>query len=126
MQSPVPAASVLRWSDHASWEKLGVEKPRQGAVVTIPAGTVLLLDESPPPLEGIFVDGALHFDERDLALFADYIVVNGLFQVGDPDRPFRHRLSITLTGDYTDQDQSIGHCGTKVLCAQGGRLDIPR
>ena len=69
------------WSDPDTWDKFGTAKPEEGDIVTIPEGYDVLLDENPPPLEGIFVNGALHFAYEDLALTADYIIVNGLFQI---------------------------------------------
>ena len=112
------------WSSESTWEKFGVGKPQEGDVVTIPEGYDVLLDESPPPLEGIFVEGALHFAAQDLEFTADYIIVNGLFQVGSEEEPYMNRAVITLAGNYTEADQSIGHCGVKVLCADGGRLEL--
>ncbi|MEZ4698785.1 MAG: G8 domain-containing protein [Rhodothermales bacterium] len=114
----------LRWSDPATWHHLGVAKPAAGDIVTIPAGVNLVLDENPPALAGIFVEGSLYFDDRDLALSADYIIVRGLFQIGTEEAPYLHRGVITLTGDHTDESTNIASCGTKVLCAQGGQLDF--
>src|SRR5215207_2953221 len=70
---PDPPLATARWSDAASWPGGGV--PAAGADVTIPAGTAILLDVSPPPLETLVIDGALEFDRRDLALTAERIEV---------------------------------------------------
>ena len=114
----------LRWSDQTTWKKLGIAKPGKGAVVTIPAGQHVLLDESPPALEGIFVEGTLTFAQQDLYVTADYIIVEGLFQIGSEEEPYVHEAVINLTTDYTNKKTDIKMCGTKVLCANGGKIEM--
>ncbi|MEM8484100.1 MAG: G8 domain-containing protein [Bacteroidota bacterium] len=116
--------NLMRWSDPATWQALGQQKPVEGDEVNIPAGTALLLDESPPQLKGMFVDGELHFAEQDLYLSADYIIVGGLLQIGSPDNPFQHKATINLTTEYTDRKTDVAMCGTKVLCAMGGKFEL--
>ncbi len=117
-------ANLMHWSDPKTWQALGRAKPVAGDEVRIPAGTAILLDENPPQLKGIFVDGEMHFAEQDLYLSADYIIVGGLFQIGTPDNPFQHNATINLTTAYTDRKTDIETCGTKVLCAVGGKLEL--
>lgn len=121
VDEPVDA---LRWSDPATWQSFGISKPVVGDEVTIPAGKTVLLDESPPALKGIFVEGALHFAEQDILLTTDYIIVKGLFQIGTEEVPFAHKAVINLTTNYTDQKTDVKMCGTKVLCATGGKLNL--
>ena len=90
-----PPPPTARWSDAASWP--GGVVPAAGADVTIPAGTSILLDVSPPPLGTLVVDGTLEFDRRDLALTAGRIQVAGTLRVGTETRPFAERAIITLT-----------------------------
>lgn len=113
----------LRWSNPATWQHLGVPVPGPGAVVTIPEGAHVVIDQNVTGLEGLFVDGNLYFDDMDLAFSADYVIVRGLFQIGTEERPYAHQAVITLTANYTQPDTNIASCGTKVICAQGGKLD---
>lgn len=92
-----PAPSVTRtWSDAGSWPAGAL--PSAGDVVTIPHGDVVLLDTSPPPLAGLLIHGSLVFDERDLDLVSDWIMVHGGLYAGSDAAPFAHRARITLTG----------------------------
>ncbi|GIW24661.1 G8 domain-containing protein [Meiothermus sp.] len=109
-----------RWSDPQTWP--GGQVPRAGEVVTIPADLAVVLDVSPPPLKGINVYGILRFDDKDLELSADWIMVHGKLEVGTPERPFRKRAVITLTGNNPSENQ-MG-MGTKVLGVMGGTLDL--
>jgi hypothetical protein len=86
---PEPPLATARWSDGASWP--GGVVPAAGANVTIPAGTAILLDVSPPPLKTLVIRGALEFDRRDLALTAERIEVAGTLRVGTEASPFMER-----------------------------------
>jgi cell surface hyaluronidase len=116
--SPLPAGT-RRWSDPATW---GGSVPVAGASPTIPAGTTVLLDVSPPGLGVLTVNGVLVFDDRDLALTADAIIVRGRFEAGTEARPYRHRATITLTG--SDPARDVAGVGTKVIGVTGGTLDL--
>src|SRR5688572_452178 len=85
--------SVQRWSDPATW---GGTIPTEGEVVTIPGDQTILLDVSPPPLGGLEIEGSLRFDDRDLLLRTEWIVVRGRLEIGSEDRPFRDRATIAL------------------------------
>src|SRR5687767_5842528 len=52
------ARDVQRWSDPSTW---GGQVPHGGATVEIPHGSKVLLDVSPPRLDGLQVDGLLTF-----------------------------------------------------------------
>ncbi|MFN2588380.1 MAG: G8 domain-containing protein [Actinomycetota bacterium] len=113
------AAAPQRWSDPGTWEG---RPPQRGDRVTIPSGAHVVLDESPPSLSGLQVDGVLSFAQKDLALSSSWIVVHGTFRVGRPGRPFRHDAVITLTGG--DRSEDVMGMGTKVLGVMGGTLDL--
>jgi len=126
-EPPVPAG-YERWSDAATWASLGYSgKPADGAVVTIPAGKKVLLDESTPSLGGVVVEGELRAAETTLELKSEYVMVHtgGLFVAGtdaDPIDP-ANKTTITLTG--SDQSKSVMGMGTKFLgTMEGGRMEL--
>jgi cell surface hyaluronidase len=110
---------VQRWSDAATWSG---SVPAAGAAVTIPSGKTVLLDVSPPALKSLQIDGALVFDDRDLTLTADWIMVHGRLEVGTAERPFSKKATITLTG--TDKSGNVMGMGTKLLGVMGGTVDL--
>jgi G8 domain/Right handed beta helix region len=112
--------SVARWSDASFW---GGQKPIAGSNVLIPAGTVLILDESPPNLNSLTIDGELRFsDSKTIALQAGYIVVAGSLLLGTTDAPLRNSVSITLTGTKNSAD-ALG-MGTRGIFVNGGKLEM--
>jgi cell migration-inducing and hyaluronan-binding protein len=112
--------AVAPWSDAATW---GGRLPRAGESVVIPDGRRVLLDVSPPPLKGLQVDGLLLFDDRDLSLSADWILVRGELRIGAANRPFTRRAVIRLTGD--DPRQNVWGLGTKFLAVMGdGAIEL--
>ncbi len=96
--------------------------PAAGAAVTVAADRTVLLDVSPPPLAGLTIEGALVFDEADLALTADWIAVTGTLRVGTTAQPFQHQATITLTG--SPDAPSVMGMGNRVLGVNGGTLDL--
>lgn len=113
------AAGLRRWSDPAAWNG-GL--PKAGAYVHIPSGTTVLLDMSPPPLGILDIHGALVFEDKDLELTADSVVVHGRLQVGSAPQPFRSRAVITLSGKPVTAASSP--FGTKALAVMGGTLEL--
>ncbi len=64
---PHQRAGLQKWSE---WN----QKPTQTMQnVTIPSGTSILLDDSPPLMLYLIIEGELIFDERNLALDAHFI-----------------------------------------------------
>jgi len=114
-----PPIDGERWSDPATW---GGELPGEGEAVSIPADKTVVLDTSPPPLKSLQIDGTLVFDERDLTLSADWIMVHGKLQAGSQETPFRHKATISLTG--TNRDENVMGMGPKVLGVMGGTLEL--
>ncbi|MEO7987772.1 MAG: G8 domain-containing protein [Gemmatimonadales bacterium] len=116
-----PIALTSRWSDAATWPD-GV-LPAEGAAVTIPADKAVLLDVSPPALASLNIDGALVFDEKDLAVTTGWIAVTGTLRIGTSASPFKHNATITLTGAAEAPD--VLGMGSKVLgVLPGGTLDL--
>ncbi|HSG32955.1 MAG TPA: G8 domain-containing protein, partial [Sphingomonadaceae bacterium] len=65
--APAAVTRTVKWSDAAAWPSGKV--PVAGEEVTIPRGTEVMLDVSPPELRSLTIQGKLTFaDERDLAL----------------------------------------------------------
>lgn len=109
----------MRWSDPATW---GGHKPSAGENVTIPAGMNVLLDENPPSLGGITVEGTLEFDRKDLTLEAKWILVHGQLAIGSTFLPFEQKARLVLTG--TDPAESVMGMGTRGILVMGGTLEL--
>jgi hypothetical protein len=108
------------WSDPATWGEAG--KPQEGDEVTIPEGDFILLDENPPNLGGLLVNGVLSFDRKDLALTSEWIVVNGTFRVGTIENPFINKAIITLND--LDTEAEIMNMGTRGIMVMSGNLEL--
>ncbi len=116
-----PIAITSRWSDPGTWP--GGQVPAAGAAVTVPAGENVLLDVSPPALAGLTIEGALVFDDKDLDLTADWMVVSGTLRIGTGAAPFTRRATITLTGDAAEP--GAAGVGQRVLAVQSsGTLEL--
>lgn len=112
--------SASLWSNPATW---GGRTPAAGEDVLIPAGKRILLDVCPPPLRSLTIDGTLVFDEQDLNLTANWILVRGQLRIGAPNWPHSHKAVITLTG--TGGEAGLPDIGSKCLVvAPGGTLDL--
>lgn len=119
VRQPPPPVEGARWSDPATW---GGEVPKAGETITVPAGKTIVLDTSPPPLAGLDVDGALVFEDRDVTLRSDYVMVHGKLQIGTEAAPFENRARVILTG--SDKEQNVMNMGAKVLGIMGDTLDV--
>lgn len=102
------------WSDPATW---GGTKPTAGQAVIIPAGEHIILNENPPQLGGITINGTLEFAAQDIQLRADWILVNGTLQVGSSSNPYTHQALIELGGD--DVNENIMGMGTRGIMVTG-------
>lgn len=107
------------WSDPNTW---GGIKPSLNSSVTIPQNDTILLDENPPALAGITINGVLIFDRKDIQLTASWIVVHGALHIGTNTQPFTHKAIITLTGD--NMNESIMGMGTRGIMVMGGILEL--
>jgi len=86
-----------RWSLLDTWANQ--EPPIADALVSIPDGQAIMLDEDTPILLILTVEGVLVFDDKDIHLQATYIwVKGGTMEIGTEARPFLHRALITLHG----------------------------
>src|SRR5262245_5863168 len=81
-----PSAKPARWSDPATWPDRHV--PLAGDKVTIAAGKDVVLDVSPPALNGLTIDGKLSFSNNaDLELTTEWIMVHGELEIGTEAKP---------------------------------------
>src|SRR5690349_674292 len=103
-----PSAKPVRWSDPATWPDGRV--PRAGDKVTIATGKDVVLDVSPPALNGLTIDGKLSFaDTADVELTTEWIMLHGELEIGTEARPHTRKATITLTNNVKDED--IGGMG---------------
>ncbi len=122
-----PAVSQTRWSDPATWPDGKV--PAAGDKVTIARGKSVLLDVSPPALNGLTVDGKLSFaDNADLELTTEWIMLHGELEIGTEARPHTRKATITFTNNVKDEDIS-GTGGTtdrvdRGIMLMGGTLNL--
>lgn len=116
----VQGYETFLWSEESTWGDDG--KPQLGDEVIIPSDKYILLDESPPALGGLTIQGALKFDNQDLELTSEWIVVNGTLKIGSENEPHQHKAIITLND--TDADASQMGMGTRGIMVMGGKLDL--
>lgn len=98
--------------------------------MTIPFGWRLIIDESPPPLYMLVVEGAVTFDNAsDITLTAAFVVVQrtGSLSAGTPGAPHPRLAQIRLSGGRQDPQLAINNnlvLGSKVmqrLCLHASR-----
>jgi cell migration-inducing and hyaluronan-binding protein len=120
--APAAMTRTVKWSDASAWPSGKV--PAAGEEVTIPRGTEMVLDVSPPALRSVTVQGKLTFaDERDLDLVTDWIYVpGGEVQIGTEASPFRHNATITLTDTVPGED--INTMGDRGIMLMRGTLEL--
>lgn len=108
---------AFRWSDPATWG--GDIPPIDGDTVYVPAGMVLLVDQSTPNLQTIIVEGSIIFaDEGEMVIETGSIIVNfGVFRAGTEKVPYQNKLTFLLHGSFYDKqlpgfgNKAIGcHC----------------
>lgn len=108
------------WSDPATWPS--GEVPGDGDDVVIPSGQQVLLDVDTANLGSLTIQGTLVFDEKDVELTSEWIMLHGTLGIGGPERPFPNKAIITLNGDDLDEDNMGG--GTRGLMLMGGLLEL--
>src|SRR5689334_14814533 len=115
------AIKPTRWSDRATWPDKKV--PRAGDKVTIAAGKEVILDVSPPALDGLTINGKLTFaDNADLELTTEWVMVHGELAIGTEASPYTHKATITLT-DNVKGEQLMG-MGDRGIMLSGGTLNL--
>jgi hypothetical protein len=98
-----PAVKQSRWSDPATWP--GRKVPVAGDKVTIEKGKDVVLDVSPPALNGLTIEGKLSFaDNKDLELTTEWIMVHGELEIGTENVPHTRMATITFTDNVKDED----------------------
>src|SRR5690606_32954464 len=110
------------WSDASTWS--GGNVPEAGDVVTIGAGFDVVLDVSPPGLNGVKVEGKLSFsNDADLELTTEWIMLHGELEIGTEARPHTAHATITLTNNVPDEDVMAG-MGDRGIMISGGTLNL--
>src|SRR5665213_2963883 len=126
-QQKTSTANAKRWSDPATWPDKKV--PAKDAAVTIEKNMNVVLDVSPPALRSLTINGKLSFaDNKDLALFTEWVMVHGELEIGTEARPHTRKATITLTDNVKDEDMS-GIGGTndrsdRGIMMMGGTLNL--
>src|SRR3989449_2922146 len=122
-----PAVKQARWSDPATWPSRKV--PVAGDKVTIEKGKDVVLDVSPPALNGLTIEGKLSFaDHKDIELTTEWIMVHGELEIGTEKAPHTRKATITFTDNVKDEDMS-GTGGTndrsdRGIMMMGGTLNL--
>src|SRR5437867_8439124 len=100
------AVKQSRWSDPATWP--GRKVPVAGDdKVTIEKGKDVVLDVSPPALNGLTIEGKLSFaDNKDLELTTEWIMVHGELEIGTEKAPHARKATITFTDNVKDEDMT--------------------
>ncbi len=115
-------ANAARWSDPATWPNGQV--PRAGDRVTIAADMNVVLDVSPPALNGLSIDGKLTFsNDADLELTTEWIMLHGELAIGTEARPHTRLATITLTDNVKGEDVMAG-MGDRGIMISGGTLNL--
>jgi cell migration-inducing and hyaluronan-binding protein len=115
------------WSDSSTWS--GGAMPGEGDVVTIGEGMDVVLDVSPPALNGINLNGTLSFsDDNDLELTTEWILLRGELHIGSESDPHTRNATITLTNNIPGENiNGMGDRGIMnvlgVLSLHGDRVN---
>jgi cell migration-inducing and hyaluronan-binding protein len=123
-----PTLATAKWSDAASWpdrnnDGVANDVPKAGENVEIPKHTEILLDVTPPALNGLVINGALVFADKDINLTAEWIMIHGAgkLEIGTASKPYTKKATITLTGAEGDANGVMGmKMGWRVLGVMGG------
>ena len=105
--------------------------PRAGDKVTIAAGKDVVLDVSPPALNGLTIDGKLSFaNTADLELTTEWVMVHGELEIGTEARPHTRKATITLTDNVKGEDIGVPAATVaservdRGIMLMGGTLDL--
>jgi cell migration-inducing and hyaluronan-binding protein len=110
------------WSDSSTWS--GGDVPQAGDIVTIGEGMDVVLDVSPPGLNGVNVNGKLSFsNDADLGLTTEWITLTGELEIGTEARPHTADATITLTDNNPGEDLMAG-MGDRGIMISGGTLNL--
>jgi hypothetical protein len=115
------APAALRWSDASTWAG---RPPGHNDIVHVPAGSSLVIDQD-VDVGALLLHGSATVAARDVAVRTSGILVahGGVLRVGEPERPFQHRLTITLC--QSKRIESLFGIGGKFLiAAEGGAIEM--
>src|SRR5688500_9283920 len=116
------SAKATRWSEAATWPNNKV--PAAGDKVEIASGKEVILDVSPPALNGVTINGKLTFaDKSDLVLTTEWIMLHGELQIGTEARPHSRKATITFTDNVKGEDVMVG-MGDRGIMISGGTLNL--
>src|SRR5499427_3776060 len=127
-QSPAaPAAKATNWSDPATWPNRKL--PVAGDKVIIEKDKQVVLDVTPPELNGVTIEGKLSFaNNKDIELTTEWIMLHGELEIGTEKSPHTRKATITFTKNVKDEDISgIGGTTSKVdrgIMLMGGTLNL--
>src|SRR6187200_3740534 len=120
VQAAAPAKPT-RWSDASTWPNKKV--PVAGDKVEIASGKEVILDVSPPALNGLTINGKLTFaDNADLELTTEWVMIHGELAIGTEAKPYTRKATITLTNNVKDE-QLMG-MGDRGIMLSGGTLNL--
>src|SRR5262245_10674037 len=125
--SAAPAAKATNWSDPATWPNRKV--PVAGDKVIIEKDKQVVLDVTPPALNGVTIDGKLSFaNNKDVELTTEWIMLHGELEIGTEKAPHTRKATITFTNNVKDEDISgVGGTTNKVdrgIMLMGGTLNL--
>ncbi len=121
-QAQDAASTASRWSDPATWPNRQV--PAAGDKVTIAKDQQVILDVSPPALNGLSIDGRLVFsNDADLELTTEWIMLHGELQIGTEAKPHTRKATITFTDNVKGEDIMAG-MGDRGIMISGGTLNL--
>src|SRR5262249_36882213 len=121
-----PAAKATNWSDPAAWPNRKV--PVAGDKVIIEKDKQVVLDVTPPALNGVTIDGKLSFaNNKDVELTTEWIMLHGELEIGTEKAPHTRKATITFTNNVKDEDISgVGTTGKvdRGIMLMGGTLNL--
>ena len=117
----ITPAKATKWSSPATWPNRKV--PAAGDKVVIDAGKEVILDVSPPALNGLTINGKLTFaDNADVELTTEWIMIHGELAIGTEAKPHTRKATITLTDNVKDEEM-MG-MGDRGIMLAGGTLNL--
>ena len=110
------------WSSTYTWGGEGI--PVEGDFAVISQNQTILLDVSTPVLSFLLIRGKLIFDERDIELNSEYILITdgGELQIGTEESYFKHNAVIRIHGHARKPELPV--YGSKVLAVRDGTLEM--
>jgi G8 domain len=114
-------AKATKWSEPRTWPNRKV--PAAGDKVVIEVGKSVILDVSPPALNGLTINGTLRFsDAADLELTTEWVMIHGELEIGTEAKPHTRKATLTLT-DNVKEEEMMG-MGDRGIMLAGGTLNL--